>query len=245
MTTGNVTIKGMREGLLVTLGAGGWDALLLELAERLERTAAFFRGAQVTLDVAARELDSEQLQAVEELFARGGATLETVLSTAQATRQAAQALGFHTAPEPSREVPRAKPRAERELEGGLLVRRTLRSGQAIRHPGHVVVIGDVNAGAEVVAGGDVVVWGRLRGLVHAGAMGDDEALVCALSLAPTQLRIGNHIARPPDDDELARQSQARGAALSRRASSPEDAAGAATPEMARVRNGRIVVEPWR
>jgi septum site-determining protein MinC len=105
----------------------------------------------------------------------------------------------------------------------LLVRRTLRSGQAIQHPGHVVVIGDVNPGAEVVAAGDVVVWGRLRGLVHAGAMGDDEALVCALRLTPTQLRIGNHIARPPDQE---RQDDR-------------------PPEMARVQGNRIVVEPWR
>ena len=86
----------------------------------------------------------------------------------------------------------------------------------------LLVIGDVNPGAEVVAGGNVVVWGKLRGMVHAGAMGDDSAIVCALSLAPTQLRIGNHIARPPDEKKA----------------SP-------IPEVARVRDDRIVVEPWK
>jgi septum site-determining protein MinC len=50
----------------------------------------------------------------------------------------------------------------------------------------------------VVAGGDIIVWGKLRGIAHAGAMGDDGALVCALQLAPSQIRIGSHIARPPD-----------------------------------------------
>ena len=89
---------------------------------------------------------------------------------------------------------------------GLLVRRTVRSGQVVRHPGHVVVIGDVNAGAEIVAGGDVVVWGKLRGVVHAGAMGDEEAVVCALWMAPIQLRIGKHVARPPEGGELTEMS---------------------------------------
>ncbi|MGE5139679.1 MAG: septum site-determining protein MinC, partial [Rudaea sp.] len=104
-----------------------------------------------------------------------------------------------------------------------LVRRTLRSGQVLRYPGPVIVFGDVNAGSEIVAGGDVLIWGRLRGVVHAGAGGDDRAVVCALVLAPTQLRIGAHIARAPDD----RSSGARG------------------PEVARVREDRIVIEGWK
>ena len=224
VTTGNVTIKGTREGLLITLGGGEWEALLEELAERLERTATFFQGGWVTLQVGDLELPRERIQAIVELLAQHGIALESVFSTAAGTRQAAQALGFRTASKLRVDRPsRREPRVERESVGGLLVRRTLRSGQVIHHAGHVVVIGDVNPGAEVVAGGDVVVWGRLRGLVHAGAMGDDEALVCALSLAPTQLRIGNYIARPPD----------------------EEGWGNRPPEMARVQGGRIVVEPWR
>jgi septum site-determining protein MinC len=105
----------------------------------------------------------------------------------------------------------------------VLLRRTLRSGQAVHHDGHVVILGDVNPGAEVVASGDVLVWGRLRGLVHAGASGDETARVCALQLNPTQLRIGEHIARPPEEN--------------RRRS--------VIPEVARVVNGQIVVEAWQ
>jgi septum site-determining protein MinC len=109
-----------------------------------------------------------------------------------------------------------------DVDMGVLVRRTLRSGQVVQHPGHVVVIGDVNPGAEIIAGGDVVVWGKLRGIVHAGATGDDGAVVCALSLAPLQLRIGNHIARTPEGRE----------------GLPEQ------PEMASVQDDEIVAEPW-
>ena len=113
-------------------------------------------------------------------------------------------------------------RLAQDADLGVLIRRTLRSGQVVQYPGHVVVIGDVNPGAEIIAGGDVVVWGKLRGIVHAGATGDDEAVVCALSLAPLQLRIGNHIARAPEGREDV----------------PE------RPEMASVQDGEIVAEPW-
>jgi len=104
---------------------------------------------------------------------------------------------------------------------GLVVQRTLRSGQSLRHPGHVVVIGDVNPGAEIVAGGNIVVWGRVRGLVHAGALGDDGAVICALDLVPTQLRIAGHIAR-----------------------SPEERQRKPVPEMVAVREGQVVAVPW-
>jgi septum site-determining protein MinC len=104
---------------------------------------------------------------------------------------------------------------------GVLIKRTLRSGRTVRSRGHVVVIGDVNSGAEIVAIGDVIVWGRLRGTVHAGAQGDESAVVCALDLAPTQLRIANLITIPPQD----KRKKSR-------------------PEMALVAEGQIEAVPW-
>ena len=80
----------------------------------------------------------------------------------------------------------------------LLIQRTLRSGQNISYDGNVVVLGDVNPGAEIIASGHILIMGVLRGLVHAGATGDDSATVTALSLNPTQVRISSHITRPPD-----------------------------------------------
>jgi septum site-determining protein MinC len=71
---------------------------------------------------------------------------------------------------------------------------TLRGGQALAYAGNVVIVGDVNPGAEVVAGADIVIFGTLRGVAHAGAQGDTGARVFALELAPTQLRIASRIA---------------------------------------------------
>ena len=233
MARAGVAIKGTREGLVITLGEGEMPALIAELRQRLASTASFFAGGQVALHVGSRVMDRNTLEEIGHLLAEHGITLRAVIGAAVETRQAARELGLEVekpSPPPPRPVSEPQhpdievwePKREEVLPGGIVVRRTLRSGQMIRYPGSVVVIGDVNPGAEIIAGGDVVVWGRLRGVVHAGAMGDDGAVVCALDLAPTQLRIGNYIARSPDEKRRRRP----------------------VPEMARVREGMIVAEAW-
>jgi len=234
-----IRIKGIRDGLLITLGAGEWKALLTELDQHLARTATFFRGGQVTLQVGCRTMTEEALQEIAELLESHGITLIRVLGEEPATQRTARKMGYATealSPRSGESAEDAGGSGRVEADNGLVVRRTLRSGQSIRHSGPVIIIGDVNPGAEVVAGGDVIVWGRLRGLVHARAMGDDEAIVCALHLAPTQLRIGNHIARPPDEAERTEAKGRTEAAHERRASSI-----AVRPEVARVEGGRIVI----
>ena len=76
---------------------------------------------------------------------------------------------------------------------------SLRSGQIIRYRGSVVVLGDVNPGAEILAEGNVIVLGNLKGLVHAGCMGNDRCFICALNLSPSQLRIADKITYMPGD----------------------------------------------
>ncbi len=115
-------------------------------------------------------------------------------------------------------------------ERTLLVRKTLRCGQEVRYPGNVVVLGDVNAGARVVAGGDVIVVGALRGLAHAGAMDTPGAVVYAHRLQATQLRIGPTVARSPDRPGGAPDADRRSAAQG--------------PEIARLRDGMVVIEPF-
>lgn len=80
------------------------------------------------------------------------------------------------------------------------IKGTVRNGQRIDYQGNVIIMGDVNPGAEIVAGGNIIVLGNLRGMAHAGVSGDKEAIVIALYLQPTQLRIGNIITRSPEDE---------------------------------------------
>jgi len=222
-----ITIKGIRQGLLVTLGGRGWKAELHALQARLGASPAFFRGGRIALDVGALELNRSQLKEARTLLTRHQVELWAVVSTDPSTEAAAQGLGLviSVQPEPGPSPspgPEAAPKEDVvPLAEGLVVRRTLRSGQSLRHPGHVVVIGDVNPGAEIVAGGNIVVWGRVRGLVHAGALGDVDAVICALDLSPTQLRIAGHIAR-----------------------SPEGRRRKPVPEMAEVCDGQIEAAHW-
>ena len=228
MSPESITIKGIRQGLLITLGEGdranrGWSAELDALEARLGASPSFFRGGRVALDVGARELSHSEIELARSLLDRHQVELWAVISANPATEAAAQELGLVIdvglrRPREPEAVPEG---SEVPFIEGLVVQRTLRSGQSLRHPGHVVVIGDVNPGAEVVAGGHIVVWGRVRGLVHAGALGDEDAVICALDLAPTQLRIAGHIAR-----------------------SPEDRRRKPVPEVASVRDGSIVAVPW-
>ncbi|MGD9680714.1 MAG: septum site-determining protein MinC [Candidatus Obscuribacterales bacterium] len=80
----------------------------------------------------------------------------------------------------------------------MYLRQTLRSGQTISHKGHLIIVGDVNPGAEVMAEGDITIWGSLRGIAHAGIGGNTDAEIRALNLQPIQIRIAHAIARAPD-----------------------------------------------
>lgn len=95
------------------------------------------------------------------------------------------------------------PRHPGERPGVLYLRQTLRSGQAVSHKGDLVIIGDVNPGAEVSAEGDITIWGALRGVAHAGTAGNAAAEIRALKFDPIQLRIAHAIARAPDRSKVA------------------------------------------
>ena len=104
----------------------------------------------------------------------------------------------------------------------ILYENSLRSGQVVDFDGNVVVMGDVNPGAEIVASGHVLVMGTLRGTVQAGSGGDESATVTALTFAPTQVRIASHITRPPE----------------------EGGYDLRTPQTARVKDDGIIVEEY-
>jgi septum site-determining protein MinC len=224
-----ITVRGTRKGVLITLGTGKMADISAELVDLIDSRRAFFTGGRVALRVGERKMNLDEVTRLRQLFDEREVTVWAILSTDPTTCAAVERLGLETKlgvrPLASLPVSTKTPaEQEEEEEVGILVDRTLRSGQSVHCVGHVVILGDVNPGAEVMAGGDVVVWGRLRGIVHAGALGDAERCVCALDLSPTQLRIGIHIARPPE--ERRRSKEAR-------------------PERAFVSKGQIVAERWR
>ena len=217
----SLTFKGIREGLLVTLPEGEWPELEKSLLEQVDQQGDFLKGAHLTIDVGNQILKAAEIGHLRDELSERGITLRAILSHSPTTEMSAQNLGLATRlskPKPDRQIHTL----DTELSGdaAVLVQRTLRSGHNIEFGGHVVVIGDVNPGAEIVAGGNVVVWGRLRGTVHAGADGNTEAVICALDLSPTQLRIADQISIAPPQRKKTR------------------------PEIARLVDGQVVAEPW-
>lgn len=227
----SITLKGINEGLLVTIKPDGkWSEMTGRLMTLIDAQGGFFRGAQVTLSLGPRSVRRHELAAMQKQLEKRGVTLKAVLSDDESTQHAATRLDLQTEVHSAALVtpaadamPPMPPPIDSEERGspGVLVNRTLRNGRTVHSDGHVVVLGDVNAGAVVVAAGDIIVWGHCRGVVHAGAGGDESAVVCALHLAPTQLRIASYITISPDD----KRRKPR-------------------PEKALVRNGRIEAVAW-
>jgi len=223
---GNIAIKGTRNGLLLTLEPGTpFSELLNALSDRLAEAPGFFRGASLALDTSRRMLRvSERIQ-LEDLLAHYHMSVTPLEQIAPMQRNGEpQAVPTNDTASPITATSSETSQVQHDLrETGdtLLIRRTIRSGQAIHHPSNIVILGDVNPGAEVVAGGDIIIWGVLRGMVHAGYPDDESACVCSLQLAPVQLRIAHMLSRPP-----------------------EGAGVQPNPEVATIRNGRIVVETW-
>jgi septum site-determining protein MinC len=224
---GNVAIKGTRNGLLLTLEPGTpFGELLNALAERLAEAPGFFRGASLALDTSRRSLQGSERTQLEALLAHYQMSVMPLETATVQRKNAAPAV-----PHPASTSPVAQAtgdgmllpaqRDPRASDDTLFLRRTVRSGQAIHHHSNIVVLGDVNPGAEIIAGGDIIVWGVLRGMVHAGYPDNTKAVVCSLLLAPVQLRIAHLLSRPPDGVEV----QPR-------------------PEVASIRDGQIVVEAW-
>jgi septum site-determining protein MinC len=220
-TSSLIQIKGIRDGLLVTLAGAAWPDLEAAFIENIESRSAFFQGARVVLDVGAQDLRVADLSKLRDQLSERGVSLWAVLSESALTERTAQNLGLATRlSKPHLTEVTAKPEQLLPEGAAKWVNGPLRSGGKVAYDGNVVVMGDVNSGAEIVAGGSIIVWGRLRGVVHAGAQGDQNAVVCALELAPTQLRIAGEIAISP-------KKQAK-----------------SQPEVARLQDGHLEAEPW-
>ena len=224
MQDGLITIKGIKDGLLISLNTTEeWQSIIGELATRIDEKADFFAGANVTVDLGNRPVPKYELSSLKALLERRKLALTVVLSDSDTTNQSAIALDMRIETGnivPGRQTQETMPiNPEETGTRGVMFRRTLRSGRTIHSDGHVVVYGDVNPGAKIIATGDIIVWGKLRGTVHAGANGDESAIVCALDMSPNQLRIASYIV-----------------------TSPPGKRGDIYPEVALIRDNQIVVE---
>jgi septum site-determining protein MinC len=174
-----------------------WTDLWQQLKQRLNAAERFWQpNTPVYLLARDRLLDARQLQAIADALTDAQLQLKRVYTSRRQTAVATATAGF-SVEQQSPVVHLSQDETGQALAEPLYIETTVRSGVEIRHPGTVVVVGDVNPGSSIVADGDVLVWGALRGVAQAGAAGNSRCLIMALRMDPTQIRIADFMARAP------------------------------------------------
>ena len=203
-----VEIKSEKERLVlilptvsqVSISEYSWSEIWQQMKLRLLAQQRFLTSKiSVHLLVHDRLLDSRQLQDIADTLSEMSLQLKSVGTSRRQTAIAAAGAGYS--------VEQLQPKTTFKFESTdstlppaepLYLEMTVRSGIEIRHRGSVIILGDVNPGGIVVADGDILIWGRLRGVAHAGAQGNTECTIMALQMEPTQLRIADALARAPE-----------------------------------------------
>ncbi|MGE5380320.1 MAG: septum site-determining protein MinC [Methylocystaceae bacterium] len=188
MPVEEVMVKGNQQGVIIQLDSkAGFSALKEQLKSRVKNLDHALMGAEVTINIGNKLLTRNEIDEMREILEARGLNLVQVVSKE------------HTIEVPPLTSDEAEPLTRLTTGRTLFITRHLRSGQQVSFAGNVVVLGDVNPGAEIIATGHILIMGTLRGLAHAGCKGDERAIVTALKLSPTQLRIANHITHAPEN----------------------------------------------
>ncbi len=206
-----VMVEGVDSELVIDLKAlGSFADMKTELERNLHAIDNYLMGNWVSIDVGSKSITERQLREMEDILLDHGFHLKDLINNNSSSfNHEARRIPINPGEE---EIP--------DSSETVLIHRNLRSGQKCFSKGNLVVLGDINPGAEIIAGGNILVMGALRGMAHAGAFGDEKAVIAAYRLSPTQLRIANHITRPPDGEAIL----------------------VTNPELARIRAGKVVIE---
>jgi len=200
-----VSMKGTRGGLLVSFNEEeDYLAVITQFREMIEEKKKFFEGSPMSIDLGWREMTRENIEELMEVFRVNDLILQGLISSSATTRKIAEeynikviigrlGLAQHHGAKNKKIYYQKSQEKEEEREQTLLVRRTMRSGQNVDFEGNVVVMGDVNPGAEIIAAGDIIVWGSIRGSVWAGSKGNRKAKIIARELNPSKLKIDEYV----------------------------------------------------
>jgi septum site-determining protein MinC len=217
MAENAVIFKGTKEGLYIILKEEmDLDTIKSNLDKKIKPSKRFFEGAKI-MNFKGKKLTQEEFDELKGVIEQEYGM--TVVGSFSDKSYDTKSERFEIKkPEILEQLP-----FDNVHKGeALIVKATLRSGQLIQYNGDVVVVGDVNPGAHIKASGSVIIMGTMRGIVQAGANGDYGAFIVAYKMQPTQLRIGDIITRSPDG--LGSKYH--------------------NPEIAMVKQGMIVVEPY-
>lgn len=204
MIENRIIIKGNRDGLNAIINMSGFkdfDEMLSTLVEKLDKGSRFYKGATLKITTDLKFITEREFVKLKEILFEKYLIKDCIFEEKE-EKSSKMFTGVYDG--------RTK-----------FIRKTIRGGQSVNYPGNVVIIGDVNPGSEVYAGGNIIVLGVLKGHAYAGTSGNEKAIIAAFSMQPEILQISNIITRAPEDGEKP-----------------------SYPEVAKIKDGNIIVEPY-
>ncbi len=213
MTQDAVSIKGTKEGLVIILNPGySFEDLKKELLEKIISANGFFKGAEFTFMPSKITLAESRI--LEEICQKHGLIPNNEIKFPGDSDLKPKSVQTNDSQSFETNIPA-------DASNCLLLEHGIRSGQTLQYDGHITVLGDVNAGGELIASGNILVMGALRGIAHAGVFGDEKSVIVAHRMKAKQLRISKIVGRSSGESNSHNY-----------------------PEIARMVDGRILIEPY-
>ena len=204
MQDDGIKFKGEKDGLNLVINIklfNSIESLIEALRVKLRKGRRFYKGASIKITVDMRQLEARDLREIRDFLSS-----EFMIKD----------CSFINLDDSSKKVFNGIHEGKTKF-----VRKTIRSGQRFEYSGNLVIVGDINSGAEVYAAGNIIVLGSVKGSVYAGFNGNSSAIIAAFVLTPQIMQIADVITRSPEDMDKPRY-----------------------PELAKIKNGSIVVEPY-
>lgn len=213
-------IKGINEGIFVKFRSTDWQGQCAELMTEISTRKDFFAGARISIDMGTISIHSAEMGKLRDDLLAAGLRLANIFSSSVSTRESAKLLGINAVSDQNilRSLTGKSPAAGANAS---YIDKDLNSGEVLKTKNHLIINGNVMPGAELISEGNIIVWGKLAGAVHAGSSGNEDAIICALHLTPTYAQIADAYLTP-----------------SRRKSSQK-------PEMLSLQEGKIIKTPWK
>jgi len=198
-----INIKGTRNGLVILVNpAYDFEVIKAKLQDKISSAKGFFAGAKFAIQ-SPTQYSIEETKQLTDICCQNGLIPDKIIASST----------NNTILPVSKQQSDGKAGTMKELfspegllpgeaeQDCLLVKQNLRNGQVLQYPGHITVLGDVHPGAQIIAEGNILVMGTLKGIASAGATGNEKAVIIAYNLLPTQLRIAGVIARAPEQQK--------------------------------------------
>lgn len=183
----SVVIKGNKHGIVVVLDPDmEFDKLMELISEKFKSASKFFDNANMAISFEGRKLSDEEERKILDVIAdESELNIVCVIDNDELRQQYFKKTVDEKISEMSSQT-------------GQFYKGTLRSGQVLESESSIIILGDVNPGGKVIAKGNVIVLGSLKGNIFAGAAGNEDSFVVAIEMDPMQIRIGDVIARCSD-----------------------------------------------